>query len=84
MVQIHRCQVRELQGPHFAQANACPRKKAARVDTKGCRSPSPTWRKRGKTSPPEEPPSSAQEMPRDEMEVEEEYASASEKAMGEE
>ena len=41
----------------------------------------PTWRQRGKTPPPEE---SAQETPRDKIEVEEEYESASEEAMEEE
>ena len=68
-------------GPHFAQANACP-KKAARGDAKGWRSPSPTWRQRGKTSPPEEPPTDAQETPRGRIEVEE-YEPASEEAMEE-
>ena len=41
------------------------------------------WRQRGKTSPPEEAPPSAQGTPRDEMEVEEEYESASEEAIEE-
>ena len=70
--------------PHFAQANTCPKKEATRRDARGWGPPSPTWRQRGRASPPEEPPSSAQETPRDEMEVEEEYASTSEEAMEEE
>ena len=50
-----------------------------RGDARGRRSPPPTWRQRGRASPPEEPPSSAQETPRDDMEVEE-CAPASEEA----
>ena len=34
-------------GPDFGQAKACPKKKAARRDAKGWRSPSPKWRQRG-------------------------------------
>ena len=67
-------------GPHFAQVNACPKKKAARGDAKGWRSPSPTWRRRGKTSPPEEPPASAEEIPEGGV-VEKAYESASEGTM---
>ena len=70
-------------GPHFAQANACPKKRAARSDAKGWRSPSPTWRQRGKTSLPEEPPTGAQETPRGEMEMEKEHETALEEAMEE-
>ena len=70
-------------GPHFAQANACSKKKAARGDAKGWRSPSPTCRPRGKTSPPDEPPTDAQETPRGGMAVEKECEPASEEAMGE-
>ena len=70
-------------GPHFGQAKACPKKKAARGDAKGWRSPSPTWRQRGKTSPPEEPPTDAQETLRGGIEVEEEYEPASKVAMEE-
>ena len=47
-------------GPHFAQANACPRKKAARSDAKVWRPPSPKRRQRGETSRPEDPPATAE------------------------
>ena len=51
----HRCHVewrracqhtveKNCRGPHFAQANACPKKRAACGDAKGWRSPSPTWK----------------------------------------
>jgi hypothetical protein len=59
------------------------RREAARSDAKGWRSPSPTWRQRGKTSQPEEPPTDAQETPRGEMEVEKEHEPAPEEAMEE-
>ena len=70
-------------GPHFAQANACPKKKAARSDAKGWRSPPPKWRQRDEASPPEDPPTVAQETPGDRPEVEEEYEPASGEAMEE-
>ena len=43
-------------GPHFAQAKVCPKKKAARSEAKGWRSPSPKWRQPAETARPEEPP----------------------------
>ena len=70
-------------GPHFAQANACPKKRAARGDAKGCRSPSPTWRQLGKTTPPKETPADARGTPRGVMEVKVESQPASEEAMEE-
>ena len=70
-------------GPHFAQANACPEKKAARGDAKGWRSPSPKWKQRGEASLPEDPPTGTQEPPGDRPEVEEEYEPASGEAMEE-
>lgn len=70
-------------GTHFAQANACAKEMAARGDAKGWRSPSPTWRQRGKTSPPEELPASAEETPEGGVVVEKAYESASEGAMEE-
>ena len=48
-------------GPHFGQAKACPKKKAARGEAKGWRSPSHKWRQRGEASRPEEPPSTTRE-----------------------
>ena len=69
-------------GPHFARANACP-KKAARGDAKGWRSPSPKWRQRGEASQPEDPPTGTQETPGDMPEVEGEYEPASGEAMEE-
>ena len=70
-------------GPHPAQANDCPKKKAARGDAKGWRSLSPKWRQRGKASPPEAPPATAGETKEGGKEVEEQYEPASEGAMGE-
>ena len=69
--------------PLFAQAIACAKKMAARGDVKGWRSPSPTWRQRGKTSPLEEPPASAEEIPEGGVVVVKAYGSASEGAMEE-
>ena len=57
-------------GPHFAQANACPKKRAAGGEAKGWRSPSPTWRQRGQASRPEGPPANTQEKSGEEMVVE--------------
>ena len=62
-------------GPHFAQANACP-KKAARGDTKGWRPPSPKWRQRGETSQPEQPPTTAGGEPEGEVEEETQHEPA--------
>ena len=42
-----------------------------------------TWRQRGQTSPPKEPPTDAQETPRRGMEVGGEYEPASDEAMEE-
>ena len=53
-------------GPHFAQAKACPKKKA-----EGWRSPSPKWRQPAQAGQPEEPPTSAEGEKGGEMEVEE-------------
>ena len=64
----HRGEVRELQRPPLAQANVCSKKRTACGDAKGWRSPSPTWRQRGTTSKPEEPPAETQDRPGDEME----------------
>ena len=58
------------EGPHFAQAKVCPKKKAARSEAKGWRS-SPKWRQRGETSRPEEPPTTAGGEPESEVEGEE-------------
>ena len=69
--------------PHFGQAYACPKKKAASGDAKGGMSPSSTWSQRGCTSPLGEPPTDAQETPRGGIEVEEEYEPASEEAIKE-
>ena len=41
-------------GPHFGQAKACPKKKAARIEARGWRSPSPRWRQRGEAPVVEE------------------------------
>ena len=76
--QGHRCQhtvakCANCRGPHFGQANACPKKKAARGDAKGWRSPSPTCRQRGEASRPEEPPTTTQGTLGDEMEVKKEH-----------
>ena len=71
----------KCRAPHFGQASACPKKRAARGDAKEWRSPSPTWRQRGETPPPEEPSTDAQETLSGGMEVEEEYEPASEEAM---
>ena len=43
----------KCRGPHFAQANACPKKKAVPGDAKGRRSFSAKWRPRGGASLPE-------------------------------
>ena len=57
-------------GPHFAQANVCPKKKAARGEAKGWRSPSPKWRQRVEgTQQPEEPLTEAERGPEGEAEV---------------
>ena len=42
-------------GPHFGQALACPKRKAARIEARGWRSPSPRWRQRGEAPVVEEP-----------------------------
>ena len=59
-------------GPHFAQAKACPKKKAARSEAEGWRSPSPKWRQPAVGAvPPEEPPAGVEGGTEDAMEVEE-------------
>ena len=71
-------------GPHFAQANACAKKKAARGEAKGWRSPSPRWRQRvEETQQPEEPSTTAETGPEGEVEMEREHGSASGEAMEE-
>ena len=60
----------QLWRPHFAQAKACPKKKAARSEAAGWRSPSPKWRQPVVTAQPEEPPTGAG-VAAGEMEVEE-------------
>ena len=48
-------------GPHIAQANAYPRKRATRSEAKGWRSPSPKRRQQGEEpQQPEEPPAAAE------------------------
>ena len=54
-------------GPHFAQAKACPKKKAARSEAEGWRSPPPS----GGSLLRQEPPTSAEGEKGGEMEVEE-------------
>ena len=57
-------------GPHFAQANVCPKKKATRREAKGWRSLSPKWRQRvEETQQPEEPLTEAERGPEGEAEV---------------
>ena len=83
LVSTHRGQVRELQGPSLRAGERLPEEEGGPRRREGVEVPSPTWRQRGKTSPPEEPPTDAQETPRGGMEVEEEYEPASEEAMEE-
>ena len=68
-----RGQMRQLPGPHAAHANACPKKKEARPNAEGRRSPPPPPRRRKEapahfpsTSPHPEVAASGEE--RDEME----------------
>lgn len=60
-------------GPHFAQANVCPKKREARWEAKGWRSPSPQRRKREARVPEarEEESPSTLAMGEGEVEVEE-------------
>ena len=66
-------------GPHFAQVNVCLKKKAARSDAKGWRSPSPRWRQQAETAQqPEEPSAAAESGPEGKARVEVEHESAPE------
>ena len=59
-------------GAHFAQAKACPKKKAARGEAKEWRSPSPKWRQPAEAEQPEEPQATAEgRKGKGEVEVEE-------------
>ena len=64
-------------GPHFAQAKACPKKKAARSEAAGWMSPFPKWRQPVQAEQPEEPPTSAEGEAGGDMEVEEWHDSSS-------
>ena len=57
--------------PHFTQAKACPKKKAARSEAKGWRSPSPRWRQQDASPRPEDQPPPATGERKGEEEVEE-------------
>ena len=70
-VWTHRGEVHQLRRPHFAQAKACPKKKAARSEAEGWRSSSPKWSQPAQAGQPEEPPTSAEGENGGEMEVEE-------------
>ena len=70
LVSTHRgvAKCANYRGPHFSQANACLKKKAARGDAKGWRSPSPKWRQKGETLRPEYPPTTAEGKTANEVE----------------
>ena len=70
-------------GPHLAQANAFAKKKAARGEAKGWRSPPPRWRQREESQQPEEPSSTAESGRTGEVEVEAEQEPAGGEAMEE-
>ena len=64
-------------GPHFGQALAFPKKKAARSEAEGWRSLSPKWRQPARTEQPEEPPTNAEGETGGAIEVEEEWHESS-------
>ena len=58
-------------GPHFAQAKVCPKKKAARSEAKGWRSPPPRWKQPAEAEQPGDPQATARGAVEGEVEVEE-------------
>ena len=78
-----RGQVRELQVLPLRADERLPDEEDGPRLHEGVEVPSPTWGPRGKTSPPEEPPTDAQGIPKCRMEVVGECEPASEEAMAE-
>ena len=61
LVSARRGKVRKLQGPPLCAGKRLPREEDGPQRREGVEAASPTWRQRGKTSQPEEPPTGTQE-----------------------